>query len=181
VTNLAITNEDTLKLFFSFADRERIRPFSLVALNLDETCGFATGSPGHMMSGMWDTRKVRNRPASLIINQLNQLRDALGVSHLLVKSPKKQHGPKYQRFARLLKAVLQWAEAVNLPHAIVDVGVIRKATIGNGNASDAAMVDECIRRGFWPYLDEADAIGLLDLGVKKAEEVGLIDAATVYA
>lgn len=75
-------------------------------------------------------------------------------------------------YGGLMATLTAWCEEYTIPYSGIGVGVIKKHITGKGNANKEAVITAIKAKGFEPADDnEADALAILDLVLKKKREV----------
>lgn len=146
---------------------------SILALDLGTTTGFAVGSSGHLVSGTWGLKPGRFDGGGMRFvkfkARLDELHKATGFAHVFFEEVRRHAGTDAAHaYGGFLATLTAWCEEHEVPYEGLPVGEIKKAFTGNGNASKALMIAECVRRGFMVGGDdEADAIAVFHLALQR--------------
>ena len=146
---------------------------NILTLDLGTKAGFAVGSVGHILSGVWDLKAGRFEGGGMRFmkfrTRLNELHAAYPLDAVFFEEVRNHKGVDAAHvYGGLMGILTEWCEENKIPYTGVPVGEIKRNWTGKGNANKAAMIAECERRGFKPKDDnEADAIAIFDVAIKR--------------
>lgn len=145
----------------------------ILALDLGTTTGFAVGSTGHIVSGVWNLKPSRYDGGGMRFvkfrARLDEIRGAYGLTHVFYEEVRRHAGTDAAHiYGGLMATLTAWCEEHSIPYEGIPVGEIKKAFTGKGNAPKELMIAEAQRRGFQPVDDnEADAIAIFHLSLQR--------------
>jgi crossover junction endodeoxyribonuclease RuvC len=148
---------------------------ALLALDLGTTTGWAAGTTGALVSGVWGLKPSRWEGGGMKFVKFRQCLNEIQASRpidLVVYEAVRRHAgtDAAHSYGGLLAVLTEWCEVNHIPYEGVTVQAIKSFWTGKGNASKDAMVAEAVRRGFMTTSDdEADALALFHLKVGALE------------
>lgn len=129
--------------------------------------GYALGGRGHVMSGALKPWYANYLLADGIRALFDLICRAYKPQYVVVCDSNRQKLVK-----RTLSVILDCTDEAGIPHAMANLGAVKKAWTGNGNASIEAIMDDCYRRSFDPLLEEeAMAIAAHHYGLTRIAKV----------
>lgn len=146
---------------------------NILALDLGTTTGFAVGSIGHIVSGVWGLKPGRFDGGGMRFvkfrARLDEMHKAFPITAVFFEEVRNHKGVTAAHvYGGLMATLTEWCETNGIPYEGIPVGEIKKNWTGKGNANKHAMIAECERRGFKPADDnESDAIAIFDLAAKR--------------
>lgn len=140
-----------------------------LCVDLGTTTGFAVGSEGHMVSGVWKLKhdeRIESRGARFLRlrRELDALHAVSPVSLVVYEEVRAHKGNSAARAFGSYEGELQsWCEANKVEFTSAPVGTVKKSWTGKGNATKDHMIAEAERRGWSPADDnEADALAIMN-------------------
>lgn len=146
---------------------------SILALDLGTKCGFCVGTDNSHIAGHWNLKGGRFEGGGMRFLKfkikLDEVHTAYPISSVYFEEVRRHRGVDAAHiYGGLLGTLTAWCEERGIPYEGLPVGEIKKNFTGSGNASKDMMVRECELRGYAPETDdEADAIAIFDLGLKR--------------
>lgn len=157
-----------------------------LGVDLGTKAGWAIGSVGHVVSGVWDLKQGRYDGGGMRFvkfrARLNELHAAYGITHVFFEEVRRHRGVDAAHvYGGLLAVLSSWCEENSIPYSGIPVGQIKKKWTGSGNASKDMMIEEARRRGFEPIDDnEADALAIFHHAVSEYESTLMEKEAADY-
>jgi crossover junction endodeoxyribonuclease RuvC len=148
---------------------------TILGIDLGTHCGYGVMSYTRdigtiMVTGVWDCSiKVGHDSPSLRFAKFEaHLRDmlALGVERVFYELVRAHKGPQAGHvYGGFLSALQRVCDEMGVPFQGLEVGEVKKAATGKGNASKDMMIEAARTRGHKPKDDnEADAIAIMYRG-----------------
>lgn len=141
----------------------------LCAFDLGTKTGYAFGTGGTVVSGVWDFSPRRYEGGGMrylkLRRSLDEAHKNSPISEIVFEEVRRHMSTDAAHvYGGLLGVLTSWCEDHKIPYTGVPVGTIKKHATGSGNASKAAIIAWARARGFAPVDDnEADALAILDL------------------
>lgn len=144
---------------------------SILALDLGTATGWAFGSAGLFVSGVWNLKGSRYEGGGMRFLRLKgfvaEVHSKSRIERIVYEEVRRHAGTDAAHvYGGLQGALTAWGEENSVPYESVPVGAIKKFWTGVGSSSKEKMVAECARRGMRiSDHNEADAVALLHLAM----------------
>lgn len=148
----------------------------ILALDLGTKTGWATKSENQITSGTESFKPQRFEGGGMrylrFIKWLREMDLLLeGIDCVYFEEVRRHLGvDAAHTYGGLLSHLTAWCEEEKIPYLGIPVGTIKKHITSKGNAGKSEIMNEIKKLGFNPVDDnEADALALLDLVIKKID------------
>lgn len=142
---------------------------TLLALDLGTTTGYATGTPGCIISGVWSFKPQRFEGGGMrylrFRRKLDEIHENTAIIEVVFEEVRHHNGVDAAHvYGGMLGHLTAWCEDKAIPYQGIPVGTIKKYATGKGNANKEMMLEAIRMWGYKPADDnEADALALLHL------------------
>ena len=150
---------------------------AILALDLGTKTGYALGTGGTTISGVWDFKNRRFEGGGMrylrFRKALDEIHEATPLATVVFEEVRSHMGvDAAHAYGGFMAHLTAWCEEQAVPYQGVPVGTIKKYATGKGNASKEKMIEVARRAGYEPEDDnEADA---LMLALPLAEERSVV-------